>query len=272
MNQDIAKIDEKQLSDIDKYVFERDYLFQKPILLTNIFKENLYFSKWSFQYLLNKIGDKIVRVIYSDDAYFTLNGQTGSFDQQSSMTFKAYYEKLKLNQQRLYMPQISITEYLVELQQDINFSKYIPIEDFTDVNLWVGPGGNMTGLHYDKGNNFFIQLVGEKKFWLCSPKEFNNLYPNSFYSKAPHMSLVDLATLDYERYPKLKNVRIFEVIIQAGSILYIPSFWWHQVYSITQSMSINMWWKPSILQLFSLGNFHIVLNRLTNFLRDNKKS
>ena len=261
-----------KLQDIDVNSFYKNFLSEKePILITDIFESFPTLENWNTDYLVDKVGNKIIKVNISDDGVFNLNPETGKpYLPPVIMSIKEYIKAIsqKNLKEKMYGQQISILKELPELIDELKIIDYIPDKYIEFVNIWFGLGGNTTALHFDGANNFFMQLLGEKKMWLYSPACFYSLYPNSWKSKAPHVSQVDPAKLDYIKYPNALKAKEIEITISRGNILFLPAYWWHQVYSINTSISVNIWCKPSLRQKFALAYFHSCLNSLSTIFED----
>lgn len=70
------------------------------------------------------------------------------------------------------------------------------------------------------------------------------------------MSQINIDKPDFDKFPDFPKAKFFECIIEAGEILFIPVFWWHQVYSLENlnndlNISVNFWYKPPISQFFT---------------------
>jgi hypothetical protein len=100
--------------------------------------------------------------------------------------------------------------------------------------LWFGPRGTVTPLHHDALNNLFGQIFGRKQIKLLSPFDTVNVYNERLCYSA-----VDLAHIDYERFPRMRNVTILDVTLEPGEFLFIPLGWWHWVKSLDTSISIS---------------------------------
>ncbi len=92
--------------------------------------------------------------------------------------------------------------------------------------FWMGPVGTVTPVHHDLTNNFMAQVIGRKLVKLISPAHLPLVY-NDFHC----YSAVDLNNIDYARYPLFKHVRIEEVVLEPGDLLFLPVGWWHHVTS-----------------------------------------
>ena len=42
-------------------------------------------------------------------------------------------------------------------------------------------------------------------------------------------SQVDLDNIDYDRFPLFRNVRVTDVVLNPGQVLFLPVGWWHHV-------------------------------------------
>lgn len=257
-------IDEIELKNLNVSTFYDDFLSKNtPVLITKIFDHIPSLSQWSIRFLTKKLGNKIVRVNTSSTEVFDIDPKTGcGFSKPIDIAFKDYINAISnidCNAKKLYMMQSSIYHNFPELQSEIKFDKYLPSDLIEVINLWISPGNNTTPLHYDFSNNFFMQLFGNKKMWLYDPMQFYNLYPNSCFSKAPHTSKINAAKPDIIKYPKVLKTKPIEINIPAGNILFIPTFWWHQVYSIDTSISVNIWCNTNLRQKFVPGYFHSVI-------------
>lgn len=111
-----------------------------------------------------------------------------------------------------------------------SFLEKLSIDDsyfFDDGNrLWVHKKNNFTRNHYD-GNGIEvlnISLEGKKRFYLASPSKEFTKFPLSNISTD---SNPDDSNYDYiiDLYP--------------GDLLYIPSYWWHKVLTLEDSINLN---------------------------------
>lgn len=123
----------------------------------------------------------------------------------------------------------------------------------TDFNLWLGPGGHTTCLHYDPVDGTLMQLHGAKRVLLFPPTQLYNLYPFSALTHLRHglklrasYSQVYPDRPDFASFPKLKQAleHRHEVILNWGEVLYIPAGWWHELTALGDEMvcSINRFW------------------------------
>jgi hypothetical protein len=114
--------------------------------------------------------------------------------------------------------------------------------------FWLGPAGTVTPLHCDYDDNIFAQIWGAKRIFLSPPHHDEFLYTreaNAILFGSPF----DPETPDFEKFPLARQAAMIECIMQAGELLYVPAGWYHQVRSLTFSLSANRWARALPLAL-----------------------
>lgn len=94
-------------------------------------------------------------------------------------------------------------------------------------NVWIGGAGVTASAHYDTSDNMYLQLDGQKTFYLSkieSAHEHSLLHPH--FRRAQVEPKVDLVAR-----------------LEPGDVLYLPPYMYHRVVSDTEglSMSVNTW-------------------------------
>jgi ribosomal protein L16 Arg81 hydroxylase len=103
--------------------------------------------------------------------------------------------------------------------------------------MWIGPAGTVTPLHHDLTNNFIVQITGRKRVRLTPAAEVGKLY-NHRHVFSEIMDL-EAARVDTPRYPRLAELRSYDVLLEPGDVLFVPVAWWHQVTSLDFSVTIT---------------------------------
>ena len=114
--------------------------------------------------------------------------------------------------------------------------------------FWIGPAGTVTPLHADYDDNLFAQVWGSKRILLAPPHHDDYLYPreaNALLFGSPF----DPEAPDFARFPLARQAALVECIVQPGDLLYVPAGWYHQVRSLTFSLSSNRWSRALPLAL-----------------------
>lgn len=241
-------------------VFQRNFLSpRRPVIITGAMNGWNALSLWTVDYLNGVVGHTQVDISISQNRIFTGNLEEGFANLRQKMKFIEFIKLLqkdKLTDNYYYLQQQSIPTDLPELIQDIEFPEYFDKNLLVDPTIWMGSGGNISPLHYDAMDNLFAQVSGRKRFVLFDPQQTSSLYPFSAHSKIPHLSQINIDNPDSEKFPNFQKARYSECIIEAGEILFIPVFWWHQVYSLENpnnelNISVNFWSKPPIRQFLT---------------------
>jgi hypothetical protein len=232
---------------------QRNYLNQgKPVVVAGG-ASTWPAARWTPEVLRAKAGSAKVLTHRSDTPYFGLDEKHGGPKlKEEEMTLDAFVSTAfapPSNNIYYYLQRASIPDRLPALLDDLRMPVGVDPKKIYLINLWFGPANNITRLHYDVPNNFLVHLYGRKRITLFAPQDTARLYP--FRTKAYNMSQTDIDKPDFERFPKLAEAQPYEAEIGPGDMLYIPPYWWHQVYSLEIGISANYWWMPRISQYFA---------------------
>ncbi|CAM1321982.1 JMJD4 (predicted) [Pycnogonum litorale] len=207
------------------------------------------------EFLSKKFGDVIVPIADCDTHQY--NAQV-----KSDMLFKQFLEWWKARsknqkspndkEKNLYLkdwhfPKL-FNEYEAYVTPDYFSSDWLN-EFFDDLEddyrfLYMGPKGSWTPFHADvyKSNSWSANVCGKKRWHLFPPgyeSHFKDLNENLAYSIfSPELE----DQRKYPTYSKLKLKRGFEVTQCSGEIIFVPSGWYHEVYNIEDTISINHNW------------------------------
>jgi len=102
-------------------------------------------------------------------------------------------------------------------------------------------------LHNDHWENMFFVASGTKNVSLFDSRLASALYEIKRIDKT---SPVDIDMPDFEQFPSLRSALAHRVhvVVQEGDLLYIPLFWFHQVYTDRRAVAISLWWDVHGLQ------------------------
>lgn len=111
-----------------------------------------------------------------------------------------------------------------------------------DTRVWIGSAGTRSMLHSDLKDNLFCQLWGEKDVVLLPWQYSRAAYP---FPDNLVNSMVDVSLPDVRRFPRLRGVPFRYARMRPGDVLFIPRGCWHDIRSITPSVSVNHWYGAS---------------------------
>lgn len=129
-----------------------------------------------------------------------------------------------------------------QLMEHIRLPEYFDEALYIKPRIWIGPKGTLTPLHRDDSDNLFAQVWGQKSFILAAPHHREAL---GTWSTSVDGGLEGCAfnpdAPDYEAFPAAREVTFYRIVLQAGDLLFLPDGWFHQVESVTTSLSVNFW-------------------------------
>lgn len=222
----------------------REYVeADRPVVVSGVVPRWKAFGLWSLDYLRDAFGSAPVDVVVKPEA-----GPSGLFDWRETA-----YEKRTLGQYitgfeqpgepREYLAAVAISQVadggLVGHFEGPEFAS--PGEAW-DPLLFFGRSGSKTALHYDGPFNLHAMVVGRKRVLLIDRKQLPNLYTDPLWKHSINYSNVDVDHPDYTRWPRFEGVPAYEVELEAGEMLYIPSFWWHRVHTLETSIGLAFWY------------------------------
>ena len=107
--------------------------------------------------------------------------------------------------------------------------------------VWISSSGMITHTHFDQDYNFFVQLVGEKRFTLWSPEQHELMYTYPRVHPLWHKSRVNFRDADLQKFPGFSRARAVQVRLGPGDMLYVPPYTWHYVETLSPSVSLSTW-------------------------------
>jgi hypothetical protein len=239
---------------IGKEQFREEYFVpQKPVVFEDLSENWPAYENWDFDYFREKAGEIVVPLYDGKPA----KGRQKSHGPAMRVKMKEYIDILQKGPSDLRMFFFNLLSNCPELVNDfkypdlgVKFFKKLPV-------LFVGGEGAKVVMHYDMdlANNFHFNFAGRKKVILYPPDQTKLLYkvPYSIVS----MEIIDMDNPDFEKYPALAMAKGYEVILEHGDALFIPSKWWHFIKYETPCLSLTLRSLPT-----SPGKILEVLNSL----------
>ena len=88
----------------------------------------------------------------------------------------------------------------------------------------------------------FLQVWGTKAVRIYPPESKHSLYP---YPSGPLRNTSQIhatASVDHSQFPDFLGTKGIEVELKPGQALYMPPKHWHEVVSLSGSLSLSYWW------------------------------
>ncbi|MEQ8515865.1 MAG: cupin-like domain-containing protein [Chromatocurvus sp.] len=205
-----------------------------PVVVTDLAADWPALGRWTPEWLSARYGERRVRVY---DASFGSPGRDymGSID---TVTFAEFLEQTQTRGRDLRMFLYNLSQKLPELLEDV----YLP-----DIGLrfsrrfvfsFFGCAGSTTPLHYDidMGDVLHTVIRGRRRIRLFPPAASAALYRHPFTVR----SYVDLDTPDFGRFPAMVHAEGYEVVLEPGQTLYMPSGWWHEFHYLDAGTGVSL--------------------------------
>lgn len=215
--------------------FARDFLDpMKPVVFTDLSADWPARNRWTIQHFKEKYGHLRVPVVSNN---YSKPGK-GYMQPDRIITFREFLEILESGPTDLRIFLWNIFKAAPDLRHD--FRTPTIMDGFVDELpfMFFGGEGAHVALHYDidMSHVFLNQIHGRKRVLLFAPDQSRHLYHHPFTVA----SYVDLNQPDYEKYPALAKAQGYEVMLQPGETLFMPSGYWHYIEYTDGGYSISL--------------------------------
>lgn len=132
----------------------------------------------------------------------------------------------------------------LNLATHTNYPQLEPNSSVRVYILFIGSGHSLAPLH-SHDSTFLGQFYGTKQALLVNPKEFEKcgcFYDSDYPEEDDDLNSNCMANLekpDFEKFPGLKEIDVYETILEPGDVLYIPKDWLHEIRAKSTSISIS---------------------------------
>ena len=223
---------------------------RRPVLITGLIDNWPAMRHWSLPYLRQRLGNREIGVYLSPDHFFPGRDQVGCDGRTSeddgrrrhAMTASEFFDRLETEGpergSRCYLYAFPLTS-VPDLLADVRMPE--SAEPSAPPRLWISAKGAITPTHFDGNSNMLAQISGLKHVYVFPPSDFARLYPYpSDHHYGRHSQVFDLGSAELTRYPELAKVEALHALVGPGTVLFIPSYWWHCVYTVETSISVNV--------------------------------
>jgi ribosomal protein L16 Arg81 hydroxylase len=256
----------EEISGIDPRTFRRDYLEpQKPVVIKGLAATQPAGTKWTVDYI-RKICEDVEVEVYDNNKNNAASAYTKG---DMKMRFGDFLDvMLKEEPTSLRMFLFNMFKQKPELRKDFKCPDLIKGVMGRIGFMFFGAKDIKVRIHQDMdmSNVMLTQFHGRKRVVLVSPEYSRLLYKLPFNTH----SLVDLDQPDFEKYPGLRHIKIYECVLQPGDSLFMPSGYWHYITYLDGGFAVSFRkmaasWKWKLRGLISLG-VYMPLDKLMNRL------
>jgi ribosomal protein L16 Arg81 hydroxylase len=251
----------ERIKNITVEEFQGRYRDSKPVVLEGVAKEWQARSVMTPANIRNMFGSVVVNVRETDnelDMFFSDDAFGAS--RRKYMQIKDYIdlicEKNSFEVRPPYLANVDFDlpqgrQYLHQLKALLSFPNFFRDNSTgASVCLWIAAPGQKSTVHNDNYHNLNAQLYGTKSYLLYSPDQHDVLYTQKINDTC-WASRVDPQQSDLEKYPRFKEAKALEAVLNEGDMLYIPIFWFHQAFARTVSISTNMFINVGLTKFWS---------------------
>ncbi|XP_062597221.1 bifunctional peptidase and (3S)-lysyl hydroxylase Jmjd7-like [Saccostrea cucullata] len=270
--------------------FYRDYVTpNKPVLIRNGLQHWSALTKWTPDYLREKIGECSVTVAVTPNGYADAITE-GKFimPEERRMTMSEFLDIMDSPDQYkgifyIQKQNSNFTDEFKEIMGDVEPDIPWGTEAFGSqpdaVNFWMGDMHAVTSMHKDHYENLYCVVRGWKKFILIPPTDaafvpYETYQAAKFREKNGEFIIEDDVETgkvpwiavnplnpDLEKYPEFGKAVSLEVTVKEGEILFLPSLWYHHVQQSHGCIAVNYWYD---MQYDIKYNYYNFLQNISN--------
>jgi hypothetical protein len=213
-----------------------------PVVLEGAAKDWDCVKKWSLEYFKDLHGDdEIVFVDSQKEGYPYETIKLREIIDNIRTGGKKYY--------RFYPLLARHPEHIKDFDYKWLLDRKVKPALFDLFQVFMGGKDTITNIHNSNPPNLFVQVYGQKDWILYShyytmvidPLPVRNAYRNAPYKK--NNAPFDPFNPDYETpYTLYKYIDGLSVSLQPGDVFWNPSFYWHAVKNVTDSIGVGYRW------------------------------
>lgn len=105
--------------------------------------------------------------------------------------------------------------------------------------------GAIQAAHYDHGRNFIAILKGAKRYLIQPPSACRDLlllgrdHPSARHSSFDWAAAEETFDFESKEREKFCASEATELVLRAGQVLYLPSYWFHYIVSLNRNVQCN---------------------------------
>lgn len=207
---------------------------QTPALITDFAADWPALRNWTPEQLSARFGDRMVRVY---DATF---GDPGAnyMDSIATKSFAEFLHQLLDEGRDLRMFLYNISRQIPELLDDVAPPEVGLRFNRRFIHVFFGCRGATTPLHYDidMGCVLHTAIRGRRRVRLFGREQSQALYQHPFTVR----SYDNLDEPDYGAFPALARAQGYQVLLEPGQTLFMPSGYWHEFHYVDAGMGLSL--------------------------------
>jgi len=199
-------------------------------------------TKWSPDYFKNLHGDDEILMIDNSDRTNNQYEQTtlASIIDNINSGGSKYY--------RFYPLLVRHPEHIADFDYDwLRNNADRKLSNWELFHTFIGGEGTESDTHCAMSSNFFTQCYGKKR-WVLVDNKFTPIidpFPSVNLNRSGNGYLgapFSFFNPDYESYSNYRHIDYYDVTLEAGDVLYVPPFMYHNVINLTKSIGVAYRW------------------------------
>jgi hypothetical protein len=200
----------------------------KPFIVRGFASDWPCVQNWTPDLFDSEYGDDEIHIFDKD-----------SYEEVSTSSLREIARGIKEGKQD-YARFTSVLHQHPKLKKDFDIEKIKKLrlgKDSSSYQFFLGAKGTETPLHAASTGNLFIEIYGKKK-WVMISTDYSYLV-KPVVNRTPYFqSNLNISNSEFKHLP----LKYREFTIEPGDLLYTPSYHWHQVENLSDSMGMAFRW------------------------------
>jgi hypothetical protein len=216
--------------------FNRKYFkTQTPVVIKDLTHNTVAEERWSFDYFKQTMGDVKVDVFDNRNP----KGSASAFTSPDlKMKFSDFLNIIATNEYthfRIFL--FNLFKFNPQLREEYPCPKLFKGVLDKVGHMFFGGKDTKVRIHYDvdMSNVLLTHFGGRKRIQLFAPEYKKLLYclPLNTYS------LINVDNPDYNKYPALRYVKGYDIMLEHGDSVFMPSGYWHYITYVEGGFSVS---------------------------------
>ncbi|CAM9435727.1 unnamed protein product, partial [Choristocarpus tenellus] len=123
-----------------------------------------------------------------------------------------------------------------------NFTKgniFLKKPEGDGIHCRFGMPGVIAEPHYDGSRNMVALVSGARRWIMAHPNQCSSMYLLPPEHPSGRHSEVDWGEPDLHKFPNFPDILVSEILLRAGEVLYVPTYWFHYIINIGVNAQCN---------------------------------
>lgn len=270
---EVELIQEKALTSWPSSIDWFEEEFSKPMVFRQLAKSwqimelsyefiNKHYPNSKFLFGVDMEEDEKFAICTPDSEEEDIDGFFGERPEGWPFSFATFWDKVKKGEIERYYENVKIEkapketsgipyDLFLYFAQLLKTDKAMPemFKDATTITLFFS-GPRSIRMTHSHESVLLAQIEGRKMVTFIPPDQADKLYVKYCKHGTDYrengkacVSPVNIQNPDLERFPKCKDINLYQVIVEPGDVIFIPEGWFHEVRALDNSISLSFFYK-----------------------------